>query len=145
MQRLTVVIARLIWTLSAVGVIWEMAHPQAEHPLSVLHGTANFAVIATCLLCWLSYPWAWMTAGVTGFLSLAYEIYVTVILWLIMSGIHGEGEPVYTVSYGPIHIRGLIAQMLMWGEPLFCLVVTFMFAYFGARRSDAKEDIKNHA
>ncbi|HTB84460.1 MAG TPA: hypothetical protein VK742_12465 [Candidatus Sulfotelmatobacter sp.] len=145
MQRFTVILARLIWTFSAIGGILEMAIPEPDHPLSILHWCADFAIVATGILCWLSYPWAWMTAGVTGFLGLAYQVYVTVIIWLMMAGVHGIGEPNYRVSYGPIHISGFIAQMLMWGEPLFCLVVTVMFAYFGACRSDAKADAKNHA
>jgi hypothetical protein len=141
MQRLTVILTRLIWTFFALGGIREMIFPEPGHPLSILHWGADFAMVATGILCWLSYPWAWMTAGVTGLLGLAYQVYVTVLIWLMMAGVQGVGEPNYTVSYGPIHIRGLIAQIFMWGEPLFCLVVTCMFAYFGACKSDAK----NHA
>jgi hypothetical protein len=138
MERAAIILARLYWTLSAVVTLSQMA---AGSTVSSLHWIADCATLVTCVLSWLSYPWAWMTAGVTGFLSLVYKVYVIVIIWLAFAGVNGVGEPTYTVSYGPIHIKGIIAELLWWGSPLFGFVVTSMFAYFGAGRSDAK----NHA
>ena len=133
MERITSILARLFWTFSAAVALYTVF---AGHTHSSIGWIIAGAALATCLLCWLSYPWAWMTAGAVGFLILAYQIYVVFILWL-----PSDSQTIFTVSYGPIHIRGFMAKILLWCDPLFGLVVTGIFTYFGACRSDAK----NHA
>jgi hypothetical protein len=133
MERTIIILTRLYWTIAALLSLYNMGF--SGHPLSVLDWIGDCAVLVTSALCWLSYPWAWMTAGVVGFIILAYQSYVFIMLWLAFTG---PSETHYRLNYGPIHIEGFMATLLFWGEPLFGFVVTGLFTYFGAARSDAK-------
>lgn len=136
MERITTILARLFWTFSAAVSLYTAI---VGHTQSSISWIIAGAALITCALCWLSYPWAWMASGIIGFLILAYQSYVIIMFWLAFAG--SGSETIYTVSYGPIHIKGFIAKTLLWGDPLFGFIVTGIFTYFGACRSDAK----NHA
>ena len=133
MERATIILTRLYWTLIAIGSLQYLLFD--GHTPSIIGWVVSSAALVTFVFCWLSYPWAWMAAGIIGFIVLAYQTYVAI---TFLAATEYGGWTNFTFSYGPIHTEGFVAKILCWGGPLFGFIITSMLAYFGARRSDAK-------
>jgi hypothetical protein len=82
-----------------------------------------------------------MTAGILGLLALAYESYVIFVWWFAGFTVTSVSLPVFV----PMQIKGFVAGIIWYGDPVFGIVITYLLAYFGARRSDAKDNAEKIA